>query len=282
MRRSPDHVLGCVVGGAIGDALGGLRERQRLALSDDTQLTLATCEALLETRPPSPERIAATFLQWFLAGDLSGVGSSTLKALRDLAAGSHWALSGATGEMSAGNGAAMRAAPIAFALDPDNRDERMIIRDICRITHRNDEAYIGALAIVRAIRTEEPLTLPGITAIAATLPDSRVRDQLLGITDLDGTAIISAAERFGSSGFVAETVPLALFAASHILARSFEEVIAQLVDIDGDTDTIAAIAGQVAGAHIGFSRIPQNLSSLPPIREIFPKAQAFALGYGVA
>jgi hypothetical protein len=101
-------------------------------------------------------------------------------------------------------------------------------------------------------------------------------------TVLAGTTIISAAERFGSSGFVAETVPLALFAASHRLARSFEEVIAQLVDIDGDTDTIAAIAGRVAGAHIGYSRIPQNLSPLPPIREIFPKAQAFALGYGLA
>lgn len=39
-----DQILGCFVGGALGDALGGIPERKRISLSDDTQLTLATCE----------------------------------------------------------------------------------------------------------------------------------------------------------------------------------------------------------------------------------------------
>src|SRR4029079_3720944 len=43
-----DAVLGCLLGGAIGDAVGGVAERGRLGLSDDTQLTLATCEAVIE------------------------------------------------------------------------------------------------------------------------------------------------------------------------------------------------------------------------------------------
>lgn len=53
-----DRALGCILGGAIGDALGGpyegkrppveLHDEARLSLSDDTQLTLATCEAVVE------------------------------------------------------------------------------------------------------------------------------------------------------------------------------------------------------------------------------------------
>jgi ADP-ribosylglycohydrolase len=54
----------------------------------------------------------------------------------------------------------------------------------------------------------------------------------------------------------------------------------ELVAIGGDSDTICSIAGQVAGAHLGFSRIPEHLRSLSPVREIFPKAEAFALEYG--
>jgi ADP-ribosyl-[dinitrogen reductase] hydrolase len=52
-----DQILGCILGGAIGDALGGSHEGKRPPieisdndewgrLSDDTQLTLATCEAI--------------------------------------------------------------------------------------------------------------------------------------------------------------------------------------------------------------------------------------------
>src|SRR5438552_12980525 len=81
------------------------------------------------------------------------MGSSTLKALHDLDAGLHWALAGAKGEMSAGNGAAMRIAPLAFHLDPTVARDRQVIRDVCRITHHNEEAYVGALAIVVAVRS---------------------------------------------------------------------------------------------------------------------------------
>src|SRR5688572_32711853 len=56
IRRPPRSTLfpyttlfrsSCLVAGAVGDALGGLAERRSKTLSDDTQLTLATCEAIL-------------------------------------------------------------------------------------------------------------------------------------------------------------------------------------------------------------------------------------------
>lgn len=144
-----DAILGCIVGGAIGDAAGAAFEGKQAAptvpilsnadwrLTDDTQLTLATCEALTDAENPDPALIAASFLRWFRARRLSGLGASTLKALRDLEVGAHWALAGHKGERAAGNGAAMRIAPLAFCLDPLTEQSRRLIRDICRITHHN-------------------------------------------------------------------------------------------------------------------------------------------------
>lgn len=103
-----DAVLGCIVGGAIGDAAGAAFEGLPVGpaprplrsldwyLTDDTQLTLATCEALTEGGTPDPARIAASFLRWFRARRLTGVGASTLKALRDLEVGTHWGQAGRT------------------------------------------------------------------------------------------------------------------------------------------------------------------------------------------
>src|SRR5438128_1013708 len=161
--RTKDRVLGCLLGGAVGDAWGGPYEGVagpvefetplRPALSDDTQLTLATCQSIIDVGCIQPENLASHFLRWFLAGRIRGMGSSTLKAMRDLAVGTHWALAGARGEFAAGNGAAMRIAPLAFLLDPTGPQDRTLIRDVCRITHNNDEAYVGALAVMLAIHS---------------------------------------------------------------------------------------------------------------------------------
>jgi ADP-ribosylglycohydrolase len=121
-------------------------------LSDDTQLTLATCGAFCKHSRIDPAAIAATMLEWFQARKVTGIGSATLEAMRRLAAGSPWALAGRKGEMAAGNGAAMRIAPLAFFCDPLDAGDRVVLRDVCRITHHNDEAYAGALAVLLAIR----------------------------------------------------------------------------------------------------------------------------------
>jgi ADP-ribosyl-[dinitrogen reductase] hydrolase len=155
MVNIKDRLKGCLVGGAVGDSVGSYYEGQNEVafvdfdtlngITDDTQLTIATCESIIEAKRVSPESISKKFLECFNRRMLTGLGSSTLKALRDLQAGAHWGLSGRSGEYAAGNGAAMRIAPLAFLLNIS--EERMLIRDICNITHKNDEAYVGCLSI---------------------------------------------------------------------------------------------------------------------------------------
>ena len=289
--RLRDRARGCILGGAIGDAMGGPFEGQQgplqfhpqndWAISDDSQLTLATCESIAETRGVSPEHIAGRFVIWYRARRITGMGSSTLKALRDLDAGLHWALAGAKGEMTAGNAAAMRIAPLAFHLDHQLDQDRQLIRDVSRITHHNEEAYAGALAIAIAIRSlafhqASPRNL--IEVVLPNLPDSRVRDRILALNTFpDDAPVAEVASRFGSSGYVVESVPLALYAARSIDGHSLEDVLRSAIEAGGDTDTIASMTGQIAGACLGVSGIPRELiDRLPNASYVEQVADQFA------
>lgn len=280
---SSDAILGSIAAGAIGDALGGLLERRELCLSDDTQLTLATCEAPAETGTATPAGVAAALARWFRARRVTGIGSSTLKALRDLDAGAHWALAGARGEMAAGNGAAMRIAPLAFVVDPSLAEHRTTVRDICRITHHSDEAYIGALAVIIAIHLEPGDDSRCLAAIAEPLPDSRVRDALMVAAGLPpDEPIADIASRLGASGYVVETVPLALLLASRMTRENFEACLRCAAEVPGDMDTICSIAGQVAGSRFGLTGLPPALLALEPVTYAVSMARPFANAVGGA
>jgi ADP-ribosylglycohydrolase len=289
-----DRILGCIVGGAIGDALGASFEGgattratavwrdAQWRLTDDTQLTLATCEAIVSSGTADPAAIAASFLRWFRGRRLTGLGASTLKALRDLEAGAHWALAGRRGERAAGNGAAMRIAPLAFCTEPQTQEGRRLIRDVCRITHHSDEAYVGALAVVFAVRAacsgrrERAGSL--LVEIADQLPDTSVRERLAAYGRLpQEVRLAEAAERYGTSGYVIESVPFALFAAQRLDDLGFAGVLEQVILAGGDTDTNASLAGQIAGTELGLAGLPRDLvAKLPQADMVMRIASAFA------
>lgn len=268
------RIVGCLVGGAIGDAMGLPFEGSEgpleyvppdtWSISDDTQLTLATCEAIANDGRVSPESISEVLSKWFRDGRFSGIGASTLKALRELDAGGHWALVGRKGEMAAGNGAAMRAAPLGFMLHPDNHSDRVVLRDVCRITHHSDEAYAGALAVVAAIHCiafkQQSPRRSLLSAVHRLLPDSNVKDRILELRDFSSEKTIQdCGEQFGTSGYVADSVPLALAAVTYIPQLGFQAVLEGVVECGGDTDTIASITGQIAGTFLGVDNLPPTL-----------------------
>ncbi|MCB9882607.1 MAG: ADP-ribosylglycohydrolase family protein [Planctomycetes bacterium] len=266
-----DVVLGCLVGGALGDGLGGRCEGLASGalvdlagpweLSDDTQLTLATCEAIGPGGRIEPEDLVERLLAWWRVRRFRGLGASTLKSLVDLDAGAHWASAGRRGERAAGNGAAMRAAPLAFVVDPAGEAGRRLLRDLCWITHHSDEAYVGALAIVwaiQAMRGRGPTRATGLSAwVADRLPDSNVRDALRRASEFSPKASVhERAALLGRSGYVAESVPFAIAAVETLPGSSFEQVLVEIVEAGGDTDTNASLAGQIMGTALGFHGLP--------------------------
>jgi ADP-ribosylglycohydrolase len=266
---------GCIIGGAIGDAFGSgyenvIEERDDVfyplgkpgiiepnwQITDDTQLTLATIEAMIKDDQVNPESVANKMLKYYKQRKLRGIGVSTLKSLEELSYGDHWSQTGRKGEYAAGNGAAMRIAAVAFKEEITNSR----IRDICIITHNNDEAYIGARSVVASIREILKGNWKGetnlIDLVVNKIPDTRIRDRLIEIRDIKSLDEIG---EFGNNGYVVNSVPLAIAAANKVNEIGIEAMYSALIKIGGDTDTNCSIAGQIAGTLIGINGIPKKM-----------------------
>ena len=64
------------------------------------------------------------------------------------------------------------------------------------------------------------------------------------------------ADDLSSSGYVVDTLQTALYDA--LTASSAEEAIVSAVNRGGDTDTVGAITGAVAGARFGSDSLPKR------------------------
>ncbi|GAA0727084.1 ADP-ribosylglycohydrolase family protein [Aquimarina litoralis] len=289
MISKKDRFLGAMYLGAIGDAYGSAFENAsrtvidqntyylfgqpkpglpKWMITDDTQLTVITCEALLEDVTLRPEILSRYFVNYFSKGRIKGIGASTLKAFQELQIGADWSQTGRRGEYAAGNGAAMRIAPLAFFDNiPRNR-----IEEICSITHRNSEAYIGALAVVVSIQMilsgfwKENTSL--LKLVGNQLPSSNVKNRILELFKLEDTVSIQeVAKTFGSDGYVVNSVPLCIFAASRIKDLEIDFIFNEIIESKGDTDTNCAITGQICGAYLGIDNVPvsfkKKLQELP-------------------
>jgi ADP-ribosyl-[dinitrogen reductase] hydrolase len=105
-----------------------------------------------------------------------------------------------------------------------------------------------------------------------------VRDRILELSDLpDDRPVADIAKQFGSSGYVVESVPLALYAARSISRVPLDVVLRSAIEAGGDTDTIASMTGQIAGAWIGASQISrETIELLPDVNDIERIAYEFA------
>lgn len=259
-----EKIKACLLTGALGDAFGSRFEQmdlpageERWQFTDDTQLTLATCEAIMENDRPDPRMIAVAFQRWYSQGQLTGLGASTLKALVELMSGGDWSEVGANDEQAASNGAAMRVAPLAFLLDPREEQDNALLRDICRITHHGEEAFVGALAVVYALRFAQNDQQNFMSNLIRLLPESRVRTRIIDISQAPGMRIRDLGRKFGSSSFVVDSIPLAIFAAQQAPEIGLEKMMKEIVAAGGDANTNCSIAGQIAGLQLGQEAIPQ-------------------------
>ncbi|OQP56818.1 hypothetical protein A3860_09545 [Niastella vici] len=157
----------------------------------------------------------------------------------------------------------MRIAPLAFFINPET--DRTLIRDVCNITHKNDEAYVGCLAILYSLhyiitdRWKWGISLGEL--LLPQLPDSAVRDNLLILADTS-MSIREAATLVGTSGHVIESVPFSIFAANKIRESNFEAILSEIILCGGDTDTNASLAAQIMGAFIGLSNFSSTITNV--------------------
>jgi ADP-ribosylglycohydrolase len=268
-----DRARGALLGTFVGDALGMPFEgaaatdiparvemvaarRGRGTYTDDTQMMIALAESLIEHGRVEPQHLARAFQDAYDPG--RGYGGGTRRVLELWAAGTPVAAAAAQvfdGQGSRGNGAAMRIAPVAvrFAADPARlRDEAA---RSAQVTHAHpvgvDAAVVQAVAIGAALRAEDVLEAASRAAQTDEMADGlRVVGELLARTPESGEVRAG----LGCSPDARESVCAALYTA--LAHRGSELALRYGVRLGGDTDTVAAMTGAIAGASRGASSIP--------------------------
>jgi ADP-ribosylglycohydrolase len=258
--------------------------------SDDTQLTLAVAEAIIETGTLDLDALARwhlTMLDEF--GDL-GLGGSTRDALNRIRAGIPPADSGRTDNPKRGMGNAMpmKIAPVGAFLAADMRLNpvdgrhntaawsRMIgaVHALTLMTHRTEVAVASALAHTYAVQhcllrdgalvPEKFIRLVSGAAANAYVPDDPAGGDLpsrlsaLGSTD---TSVLTPSQLSAMNGddafIVINTLPLAY--ACFLRHPTSIDALYEAIEVGGDTDTNASIVGGLVGALNGTPVFPTHL-----------------------
>ncbi len=269
---------------ALGDALGypteflslkeikvrygaqGIQELPTPALyTDDTQMTIALINGLLDAGLTSDvddqmRAIAHYFIQWLNSPENNRApGNTCLAATCNLAAGQHWRQSGLP---SKGCGAAMRVAPLGYfyQFHPD-----MLYRvadATAIITHNHPTARAAAIAAAYLVK----LALDGVP------PEAYLREVMAftdGLSDeFDYTLLRvghvlawndeeSALNHIGQGWVADEAVALALYCVMRY-PDDYVACVRRAANSQGDSDSIACIAGGISAARLGLEAIPQE------------------------
>ena len=291
---SRDALIGCMLGLAVGDALGlpcenlSPRRARRLfphldryqfffgrgVFSDDTEHACLTAQALLTSGgdvTTFPRHLARR-LRWWAAGLPAGTGRATIKACAKLWLG--WSPEH-SGVYSAGNGPAMRAPILGVCLGSDRDRLVQSVRASTRITHSDPKAEWGALAAAFAAQySAETRT----TTLDATEFLTDFTNWLSANADASAKKLIESlaamvphlqaghtTEEFaaslglarGVSGYIYHTVPVAIYAWLRY-PDDFRTAVQSAIRCGGDTDTVAAITGALVGSRVGKAGIPQE------------------------
>jgi ADP-ribosyl-[dinitrogen reductase] hydrolase len=228
--------------------------------TDDTHMTMCHARSLVRCGRLDPEDTAREFVAWFDTGDHRGIGFTCNGALRKLIAGVPWDRSGKTGPTAAGNGAAMKIAPVALA---GARDLERLHED-CRvatlITHNCEEAFAGARAVAHAVALAARRELDPATLIARTIAwigPSRTAERLARAGRLlaESARPADALLEIKCGGYVVETVGASFYCFLHD-PDDPELAIVTAVQGGFDADTTGAVTGAIAGAYAGASALP--------------------------
>jgi ADP-ribosyl-[dinitrogen reductase] hydrolase len=283
-----DRLAGILLGTAVGDSVGlpaeGLspRRRQRLfpgpwrhrllvrrgMISDDTEHTLMVAQSLLK-HPDDAAAFARSLawrLRWWFLGLPAGVGLATARACLKLWLGFPPQRSGV---YSAGNGPAMRSALLGAYFCDDQDSIKRFVAASTRLTHTDPRALTGALAIARlaawAVQHDaaEPPSAEFVADLLTQLAPAdgewgELVDKMLSVWTR-GESVVAFAASLGMgggvTGYVYHTVPVAVYAWLRHYG-DFRATLEAALDCGGDTDTVGAIVGALAGGTVGAGGIP--------------------------
>lgn len=263
MGKVFDGIMGLVVGDALGvpfefkqrdtfkctDMVGyGTYNQPAGTWSDDSSMTLATLESIVKNQGRIDlQDIMQNFFNWFYHGHFTphgnvfDIGNTTRNAINRYRSGAAAENCGGRNVTDNGNGSLMRILPIALMKAP-TFDE---IRKVSGLTHAHPismkacEIYVDtAVGLIIDVDCDKEETVN----ISASFVNDKNFERIKDLKNLSRDDI-------RSTGYVVDTLEAAMWCFIH--TNSYKECVLEAVNLGGDTDTIAAVAGGLAGIYYG-------------------------------
>ena len=281
MGKSKDRVLGALLGVAVGDALGGPLEfcsaeeiqaqhggpvREMIGggwlnlapgeITDDTEMTLAVAEGIVESPEDPIPAIGRRFIEWHDSGPRD-IGNCCRAAIwqakmTNAASADDWHRAAKhvheeTGGQTAGNGALMRTIyPIIYYKQALFYDSSTMAELIGQMTHWAEQSTLAIRAYALAVEN--------IIEDGHGGDEDRRKRQLEH--HMKSIRKATNPKTLRPDGYVLNGLVYAINAIRD--TDSFEDALVQVVNLGGDADTIGAITGGLAGAIYGARAIPSR------------------------
>jgi len=274
---------GCLLGAALGDAVGAHREgggmgtEQEIAAfidssslpltyTDDTHMTIGVAESLIDCGGFDGAHMARRFVSNYSSEPWRGYGPGPPRVFRLIRDGEPWdtAANHIYRGGSFGNGAAMRVAPVGLLFLNRPGELQRAARLSSLITHSHvlgiEGAVLQALAVARAVDQDPGRQLDAAAFVSHLLTFAtediyhRKMGSLSSLLEHPGDRrLVIGGLGHGIEAF--NSVPTAMFSfLSH--PGDFAATVIYAVSLGGDTDTIASMAGAIAGACLGVDALP--------------------------
>ena len=279
---------GCLIGSAVGDALGNATKFESPGSftpitdmvgggpdnlkpgqwTDTTAMALCTADSLVDCRGFNAHDQMDRLTRWWREGYMSCTGNSfdvwpTIVEALETYGRTGEPFVGSTDRFAAGHGSLLRIAPANLFFIMDARRSILMGAETSRITH-------NAAACIDACRYFGGLIVGAMNgASKEELCQSRYAP-LVGLWDwlhlsreiedvVRGSFKEKEASDIAASGYVVKTLEAVLWAFYQ--SESFEEGCLMAANLGDHSDTIAAIFGQLAGAYYGIEGIPLHWRS---------------------
>jgi ADP-ribosylglycohydrolase len=290
MNTTENKIKAVIFGHAVADALGvpvEAQSREELeanpvtdmrgfgsypvpagSWSDDTSMSLATLDSLADGVLDF-DRIMMNFGKWYCGeeytptGVVFDIGGVCRRAIQNYFTDRKSAREcGLSDEYSNGNGSLMRIHPFVLRIWSTRElhpHTNAIIDAASALTHAHERSKLGCKIYTQILL--HLLASPSKGAIKLALSMAKCR--YMGNPEFSHFARLFSGdferlpcEEIKSSGYVVDTLEAALWCV--LTTDSYRECVLKAVNLGRDTDTVAAIAGGLAGALYGYDAIPSE------------------------
>ena len=261
--------------------------------TDDGSLTLALLFSIRENRGINLQDIMSRFVAWYTKGEYTpfgeafDMGGATTDALYRYMKDQDVRTCGGTSSYDNGNGSLMRILPVCmYAYEQKLADEEAVrtVHEVAGLTHNHLRAKIACGLYYFCVCA----ILDGTGKLTERLQQGMDRGFAFYKKDIRNLAELSYYGRLGkltefaalpedkikSSGYVVDTLEAAIW--SLITTDSFRSCELKAVNLGEDTDTVAAIAGGLAGLYYKYENIPKDWLEVIQKREWIEELCSYA------